>query len=32
VGNLTDLNVTGRLKGKFEAVLGDAHQFIVAVY
>ena len=30
MGNLTDLNVTGRLKGKFEAVLGDAHQFIVA--
>jgi len=27
---ITDLNVTGRLKGKFEALLGDAHQYIVA--
>jgi len=30
MGKITDLNVTGRLKGKFEALLGDAHQFIVA--
>jgi len=30
MGNLTDLNITKRLKGKFEAILGDAHQFIVA--
>jgi len=27
---ITDLNVTGRLKGKFEALLGDAHEYIVA--
>lgn len=30
MGKITDLNITGRLKGKYEAVLGDAHQFIVA--
>ena len=30
MGKITDLNVTGRLRGKFEALLGDAHQFIVA--
>jgi hypothetical protein len=30
LGKITDLNVTGKLKGKFEALLGDAHQFIVA--
>lgn len=30
MGKITDLNVTGRIKGKFEAVLGDAHQLIIA--
>jgi hypothetical protein len=30
MGKITDLNITGRLKGKFEALLGDAHQLIVA--
>lgn len=30
MGKITDLNVTGRLKGKFEALLGDAHEYIVA--
>jgi len=30
MGKITDLNVTGRLRGEFEALLGDAHQFIVA--
>lgn len=30
MGKITDLNITGKLKGKFEALLGDAHQFIVA--
>lgn len=30
MGKITDLNVTGKLKGKFEALLGDAHQLIVA--
>jgi len=30
MGKVTDLNITGRIKGKFESVLGDAHQFIVA--
>jgi hypothetical protein len=30
MGKITDLNVTGRLRREFEALLGDAHQFIVA--
>jgi hypothetical protein len=30
MGKITDLNITKKLKGKFEALLGDAHQYIVA--
>jgi hypothetical protein len=30
LGKITDLNITGKLEGRFEALLGDAHQFIVA--
>ncbi|MEM2936558.1 MAG: hypothetical protein QW231_05220, partial [Candidatus Bathyarchaeia archaeon] len=30
MGKITDLNITGKLKGKFEALLGDAHQYIIA--
>lgn len=30
MGKITDLNVTGRIRGKAEALLGDAHQYIVA--